>query len=474
MAKSMTKVFWMLLLLYPATAWAHGKLKASMPVANSTVTGPVRELRLDFSEAPEIAITSVILLGPDGRAVPTSSPAYVTDSATGSKTVLRRSIIVIIQGVTLPGLYTVKWKFAGQDGHPVSGKFVFTVSGITAPSSSLGDSHHISTAGNGMGGETGGFDAGSSVYVIIRWAQFVGLLILIGAIAFHYLVLGFLRRKEHPDSPLLPLARNRAARFARWAAIGLGIIALLRLYAQSYAMHGADNAFNPAYLWMMITQTVWGWGWLVQIVGVVCAALGLAMASQGKGEQGTHRSRLGWTIAALGVILLSFTPALSGHALSAPSLTGLAVLADAVHIIGAGGWLGSLLFVVAVGIPAALSLGAEARGVSVANLVNAFSPTALVFAGIAGATGVFAAWLHLGTVPALWQTQYGRILLLKLGVLSIVAGTGAYNWLRVKPALGNEMGTRRIQRSATVELIIGAIVLAVTAVLVATPTAMDM
>ena len=105
--------------------------------------------------------------------------------------------------------------------------------------------------------------------------------------------------------------------------------------------------------------------------------------------------------------------------------------------------------------------------------MNAFSPTALAFAGVTATTGVFAAWLHLERVSALWETAYGRTLLIKLAVLSIVAATGAYNWLRVRPALGDLEGATRVRRSAMVELGVGLLVLAVTAVLVAMPTAAD-
>jgi putative copper export protein len=87
---------------------------------------------------------------------------------------------------------------------------------------------------------------------------------------------------------------------------------------------------------------------------------------------------------------------------------------------------------------------------------------------------LFAAWIHLGSVPAIWQTRYGQLLIIKLTILSVVAVTGAYNWLRVKPTLGHVEGGVRIRRSATVEVVIGVLVLLVTAILVATPTAMDM
>ena len=150
------------------------------------------------------------------------------------------------------------------------------------------------------------------------------------------------------------------------------------------------------------------------------------------------------------------------------------MLADGLHVLGAGGWLGSLLAVLAVGIPVAMRLGREERGPAVAVLVQAFSPAALGFAALVTATGVLSAVFHLGSFADLWQSTYGRTLLLKIGVLSLVFGTGAYNWLRVKPALGDDEGPRRLRRSAGFEVTVGAAVLLVTAVLVATPPPTEM
>jgi putative copper export protein len=308
------------------------------------------------------------------------------------------------------------------------------------------------------------FGAESPAYVAIRALLFVGLLIAIGAIAFQGAVLEFLRRKQEPDSPMIATARHGAARAGLVGIVLVGLAAVLRLIAQSYAMHGSGDTFDATLVGSMLTSTVWGRGWLLQITAMIVAAFGFRAALLGRG---------GWWMAGLGVVALAFTPALSGHAASAPQLTRLAILADGLHVIGAGGWLGSLLLVLAVGLPAAMRLAEENRGPAVADLINAFSPTALVFAGISATTGVFAAWLHLGSVTALWQTVYGQTLLVKLAVLSLVAGTGAYNWLRVKPTLGNASSAMRIRRSARIELLVGAIVIVVTAVLVATPTAMD-
>jgi len=151
----------------------------------------------------------------------------------------------------------------------------------------------------------------------------------------------------------------------------------------------------------------------------------------------------------------------------------LVVLADALHILAASGWLGSLTLVLTAGLPAAMALADGERGPMVAAMINAFSPVALASAAVVTITGVFAAWLHVGHVPNLWGTRYGITLLVKLGILGVVALTGFYNWRFVQPTLGTDAATVHLRRSARVEVTVAILVLLVTAVLVATPTSMD-
>lgn len=462
------------LLIPCSVALAHGKLQSSSPAAGSTIARAPTELRLKFTETPELTFTTLQLVGPTGAPVLLGRVGYAADS--------RRAIVAAIREPLIPGTYTVLWQMAGPDAHPIRDRFTFTlqpatvdtpgVVGVTGPvaappfvapaTDSPAQAAHHSPMNMPEGPD---FGVESPLYVFVRWLQFIALITVIGAVAFRGLVLGFLRRKQDPDSPMLGDAERGAARVAHAAAGVLLLTLVMRLFAQSYAMHGGQSYLDAGQLGMMLRDTLWGWGWLLQAVGIGIAGFGLHRAKNGKG---------GWALATVGAVLLAFTPGIAGHASSVPRLRPLAMLADGVHILGASGWLGSLLMVVVAGIPAAMRLDHHHRGRGIADVVNAFSPTALVFAGIVGTTGVFAAWLHLGTVPALWQTQYGKTLMLKLGILSVVAATGAYNWLVVKPHLGRVEGGAKIRRSAIVELAVGVLVIAVTAVLVATPTAMDM
>lgn len=460
----------LMLVIAPAIAFAHGALRSSTPAKGAHLAAVPRTLRLTFNEPAVLAFSAIELRGPDGQRIALGKLA----NATGDQTTL---VVPIIGPVTTGGAYKVLWRMAGPDGHPVRGEFEFVIApgaaGLAATSgaTSGGEPGAIVPApgqpapmahDNPLSTPIGGtFDAESPAYVAIRWLQFTALLLVIGAVAFRYAVLRFLRERHPAQSPLSTGVRSGAAIVGLVGATTLVLTATLRLYAQSYALHGPASALDLPLVGSMLLRTPWGWGWLLQVIGVILAVAGFVRARRGD---------RGWALAAVGVVALAATPALSGHAAAVPDIAALTIIADTLHVIGAGGWLGSLLVVIVIGVPVALRLSEPERGPAVADLVNAFSPTALIFAGLAGLTGVFAAWIHLGSVGALWQTDYGQTLLVKLAVLSIVAGTGAYNWLRVRPALGDIEGGRRIRRSGTVELAVGVVVLIVTAVLVATPT----
>jgi copper transport protein len=146
----------------------------------------------------------------------------------------------------------------------------------------------------------------------------------------------------------------------------------------------------------------------------------------------------------------------------------MAVVSDSVHILAAGGWLGALLLLLVAGVPATARMAPLGRGHVVREMVHAFSPMALVFAGILALTGIIAAVLHLGSWTALTSSDYGRILLIKIAALVLVLAVALYNWRRLRPALdASRVDTFR--RTARMELIFAFVVLVVTAWLVATP-----
>ena len=474
LATRVTPLVAALLLFFPGVAFAHLGLRSSTPRNGASLTAVPREIRLSFSQAVDRAVAQVRLLGANGVVIPLSDLRNHPDSG---------DVLLADVGQALSaGAYRIEWQVIGKDGHPVRGTIPFVIavgaagvreSAVTDSPAAVPDApatgpdapptaaaHHPAS----MGGAEG-FGASSAGYVVVRALQFSALLLTLGAVAFAFVVLGILRRTDE-DPATIGAMRDRAARIGFWASATLLATVLLRLYAQSVAVQAPGSGFDAGFLGTMLTSTIWGWGWILQAVAAVGAIMAFHLARRGRDA--------GWTLAAIAALALAVTPALSGHAASTPRLAGVAIVADTLHVIGASGWLGSLVFLLAAGIPVALRLDETKRGQAVARVVNAFSPTALGFAGLAALTGLFSGWLHIGFSSALWESTYGRTLLIKLAILSVVIGTGAYNWLKVRPALGDDVGTRRIRRSATVEVAVGVLVVIVTAILVATPPPMEM
>lgn len=446
-------------------SWAHGALKSSVPAAGAHLERVPREIRLTFNENAELAFTRIAVVRADGRPIAVGPVTIPKDSP--------RVAVATISEVLVPGVYTVQWQFGGRDGHPVRDTFKFTVAPATRidtpgsnPSAQAAPdtaSPHHPPASIPDHPEPGAFDAGSPPFAFVRWLTFLGAFGIVGAVTFRYAVIGRMNaRGSNAGLALLEPALSRAAAIGLAAAVLLLIASVARLYAQSVAMHGVEGALDAGTVGSMIVMTLWGQAWMLQAFAAIAAAAGFMTVRRGRFA--------GWAAVAVAAIAVALSLSLSGHAPASPRWSGLAIASDALHLIGAAGWLGSLFFVVAAGIAASRRLGPEQRGAAVADLVSSFSPTALVFGGLAGLTGVFAAWLHLERVSALWTSDYGRILLVKLVVLAVVAGTGTYNWLRVRPALGDELGAQRIRRSASLEILVAAVVLAITAVLVATAT----
>lgn len=462
-----------LLVWLPQPALAHLGLQHSAPAEGAHFAEAPRELRLTFTEAVALAVTRLRLIGPNGAEVPLSPLRHDTDST--------QVIVADVLGSLEGGVYRLEWQVIGRDGHPVRGTIAYVVApgatGLTDTDTAAGSPrldgaegqaaregvaeapHHDPVAmpsGEFFGAESPGF-------VVVRALQFMALLAVIGALAFALVVLRLFGRTTQ-DEGFVRTMRTRAAKFGAWAAALLLASALLRLYAQSLALHGPGEVLDGALIAAMLRKTGWGLAWIIQVGGSLAALAGFVIARRGQSS--------GWTLAAIAGAVLATTPALSGHAAAADPML-LAVASDTLHVIGAAGWLGSLLFVLGVGIPCAMALETGRRGAATAELVNAFSPTALAFATLTVVTGLFASWLHIGFSSALWTSDYGRTLLIKLAVLSVVLLTGAYNWRRVRPALGDDIGAQRIRRSATVELATAALVVLVTAVLVATPPPVD-
>ena len=451
------------LLTRPALAWAHAHLTKASPAAAAVVTTSPTAIRLWFSEAPELSLTKVVLTDSSGAVMTVGSAEH--DSA--GALVARIPVLAALPS----GRYTVSWSTAAADGHPSKGHYSFTVS-LAEPASATPNIvappvpsvvppttvHDTMTTARAAG--TGTEDAAASAltpaFIIVRAISFTALLAIIGATAFRSFVLGRLTGLEATTHAAIE--RSVAKRAAVFAAVYI-LAAFVRLYLQNRMMSG-DAATDAAHLRAMSMGTDWGGAWRMQLLAASAAFLSLVIA---------QRSRLGWRALSPFVVALAYATTAGSHAHVAPQQPALVSTFDFLHILAASAWLGSLFWMALTALPI-IQASQGNRAERAASLVHAFSPVALASATIVGITGFISAKYKFNAWAPLWTTSYGQVLLAKLALLALVAALGYHNWRRVQPALGTDEATARLERSATMELAVGALVLIVTAVLVATPT----
>jgi copper transport protein len=127
-----------------------------------------------------------------------------------------------------------------------------------------------------------------------------------------------------------------------------------------------------------------------------------------------------------------------------------------LHILGLSVWIGAL-------VPLAMLLWQRGTGAKAALL--GFSQAAPYAVVSVVASGIGLATIQVGSVAALWSSDYGKLLLCKLALLVALAGLVAWNrfWLTPRVAAGDQHACGLMARSIAGELVVVLAILAVVA-----------
>jgi copper transport protein len=139
----------------------------------------------------------------------------------------------------------------------------------------------------------------------------------------------------------------------------------------------------------------------------------------------------------------------------------LGVPMASVHLLAMTLWFGGLLLL--------LTCVLVRPHASLEPVVPRFSRFALPCFAVLGATGLYLAWRQVGTFPALPQTDFGKLLLLKAGIVAAIVGLAYLSRRAVAGSRGDL--ERRLRVSVAGEAFLGIAVLGVTATLVNTAPA---
>jgi copper resistance protein D len=286
----------------------------------------------------------------------------------------------------------------------------------------------------------------------VRAVHFAATAMAAGIVLFHFFVAG--PALGSADGDLSPAVRRLLARWLWMVCASLAVAVLsgaawLALLASDIYDAPVSEVWANGGVWTVATETRFGRIWSIRLglaVLLVLASVRLLSAQQ--------RARRGLVPAVLATGFL-ITPAWTGHAGAMPGLSGqFDVVADALHLLAAGAWIGGLL-------PLAMLLAGAHYGTepgwaaAVPTAIGRFSLLGMASVAALLATGVTNTWYDVGSVDGLTETAYGRLVLLKIGLFAAMVGIATINRFHLTPRLAAAATVRRLQRNCLAEALLG-------------------
>ncbi len=298
--------------------------------------------------------------------------------------------------------------------------------------------------------------------VALRWLQYSGAVVLLGAPLF--LLYSFRGTGGHD------LRWARPTLIFSAASVALGAIAAL--VAQTAVMAGSlSEAVKPASLSFMVTGTALGMAMVARAATALLGLLAIALMKP---------CRALWALTAAVGLVAAASFAWTGHGAATEGPGGpVHLVADIVHAIAAALWLGAL-----AALTILLTRRAGPGDLSVHRALHGFAGLGTLAVGLLVLTGLVNSWFLIGPdrIAGLGASLFGQLLIAKLALFALMLALAAGNRFRLTPALGSVLALgedprqalHRLRRSVVVETLVGAVLLALVALMgtLAPPSAM--
>lgn len=240
--------------------------------------------------------------------------------------------------------------------------------------------------------------------------------------------------------------RQFVIQFTRSMAVAALYVTIARVTILS-AMLGDD--FASLWDWSLIQIVLEGSDGRATAVRVV-GLIGIAAFSFG-----TSATQ---AIALVGAVAVAGSFALTGHT----GTVGPGVLPRlliAAHVLGVSFWIGAL-------VPL-FKIASNPEFSRIGTILRRFGSIAVIIVPGLIAAGLVLLWLLLGSLEAIFTSDYGRLLLIKLAFVAVILTLAAVNKLRLTPgvAAGSPAAAARLRWSIAGEMTLATAILLVTATL---------
>lgn len=407
---------------------AHAVLQSTSPADRAALEAAPAAVTLEFNEAVSAPLGAVRAFDGTGERVDLGD----LDVQDGVLTLGLRPDLG-------DGSYVVTYRVLSSDAHPITGAFTFVV----GDASQATDDTVAGLLGSGddrtwdvVGGAARGF-------------AYTGALLAAG--------LGVFLVAAHDGGS--ESARLRRVLRAGAAAGAAGMLVAIPVSAARVTGVGLGAITEEGVLGEVLQDGVW------QSTAVVLAGLAALVIVP---RAGSARAPARRAFSLVGAIAATAGFALAGHTTTADP-RWVVTVSDAVHAAAGAVWFGGL-----VGLAVVLRTRRGDAAATAAGVVGRFSSIAAVALLAVAACGVLVGWREVRTIDALTSTTYGRVLLVKVGLVGVVAALGGWNRARLVPAMTNapRAAAERLHRAVRVEAGVLVAAIAITAALVnVTPAA---
>ncbi|WP_240980264.1 copper homeostasis membrane protein CopD [Ramlibacter agri] len=289
---------------------------------------------------------------------------------------------------------------------------------------------------------------------VVRALHLAAIALLAGSFAFPAFVLP----PSAAGDPERSFLRGWLASLRLWSTVVAVATWLAWIVAVAAGMSGLPlgEAWRPSVVGTVMVETRFGHVWLIRCALLVLLVSYLAWRQRRRRDRLAGADAVGAALAS-GVLV---SQVWAGHATAAPPWH---VVADAVHLVAAALWVGSLLPLLMVlararaGAPAWMALADSAT--------RAFSALGVLAVAALALTGFINGQMMVGSASALVGSSYGRLVIAKIVLFLGMVTLAAMNrwWLAPRMAPGHPQArsaARLLWRNVAVEIALGACILA--------------
>jgi copper transport protein len=396
----------LIVLALPAAASAHAYLVSTYPSASGILSSPPSQVRLTFDEAVEPRFADISVTN-------SSNPPVQETTAPVSRSPTNPNTLVVPLRHLKEGWYLVYWRAISVDGHPVRGAFTFAVGPNAGPAPQFVIPSITESAATPQ-------------LVTARWAVFLSLMTAVGLFVLRILI-------ARPAARRVEGTSLRPVSIAFWVAAGVGLLALPIYLLLETAQFALTSVVHVGKLVPLVRSSDFGRSyvdlWICFALFVAAAAVALWVDRPQRAQRSVAELlALVASLATAAAVLL--VPGLAGHAAqTAPR--GLSLAFDWLHLVSGSIWIGGLIGLLVL----YATLPAVQRVPALVVVVPRFSTVAFFSVLVLLGSGIGATVIHMPLLAAMWQTSYGKTILVKIGLLLAAVSLASVNLLRTRPRL---------------------------------------